>query len=597
MAKAPSPAAKKSNDHFERYGLIWDRREVNDLSLELACYRDPLRYKTGQPREFHMRKAFDIVWPEFKWNDWCELMMWAWCNYKIIIVLGCSRGGKTFYFAHLALLDYLANDSVTATTFTTTKFDLLKTRMWGDMMMAIANMRPEVKQGFMQRYRIHSTTNEMRLTVNHPPSEVKDHSRDKFMIQGVATDSADTAAGKIRGQHADRRRILGDEAQDIAAAIYVAIGNAISAPDFRTVLLSNPVEKISDFGNWAEPKDGWQSVSENDLFWETKTPNGVCLHLDGLKSPNVMAGKTVFPYLITQEYIDFIREKFGENSLEWWMFVRGFFPPDGVVARVWPSGTITKAMPTQEFDFIPMPVASLDPAYESDDCVLTFASLGKRRDGNPLCVIRRQVKIKTQEGPNLPTKDKQIADQVMALCKSEGVAPENYIQDTTGNGRSVFALLHLMWSQKIQKIEYGGAATNRPLRHNDPKPANELVKWFVAELWFRASYLAHDGIICGLKNADPKCLDDLATRRYFLKQGDEGKLMIVEKKEEMKVRLGRSPDYADSLVGLGELISRKGYLSDVKSSSTKDQWEAARARARKASQKFTEEFQPQGTFI
>jgi hypothetical protein len=566
------------------YGLEFpDGPQTNPLSVELFCYRE--RAKTGHPREFHLKKAFELVWPKFQWNEWCDLMIWAWCNYRIVCIIGHSRASKTYFLAHLALLDYVCSPHNTATTLTTTKFDALKTRMWGDMMRAVESIEnATLKANVNALFKITNSTNELKFQ-----QSAKDvHGDDKFMIQGVATDTGDKNAGKIRGQHADRRRIVVDEAQDVAAAIYSAFANATSAPDFIGALLSNPVEKLTDFGRWCKPKGGWGSISDTAKWWETETPGGVCLHFDGLQSPNIVAKTTVFPFLLTQDYVDFIRVKFGEASLEWWMYIRGFFPPDGTVSRVWPSGTIEAAQKTPEFDFSPQGVASLDPAYEHDDCVLTLGVLGRLRDGRSHLRATRQFKIMLKDGPNELLKDRQIANEVMRLCKEHNIPPENYIQDTTGNGRSVFALLYEGWSQKIHKLEYGGAATDRPLRLNDPKPASEQVKYFVSELWFRAAYLAADGMLGGLSNCNPLTEEDLSSRRYIVKQEGERKVMVVESKDEMKKRLNRSPDYGDSFCQFGELMSRKGLLGDSISTGHKLGWTNLRKKAIKAAERYEE---------
>lgn len=574
---------KKSKKTIKRYGIDWGEN-ANDLNIELACYSAPETYKTGIKREIHLKRAFGYVWPNFQWNEWCELMLWAWCNYKIICVIGHSRASKTYFFAHLAFLDYLAAPMLTATTLTTTKFDALKARMWGDVMRAIESVNSVLMPHIQSLFRVTSTTNEMKFAQNDPNKK----GDDKFMIQGVATDSADKSAGKIRGQHADRRRIIVDEAQDVSPAIYMAFANAVSAPDFRGVLLSNPVEKVSDFGEWCKPKGGYNAVHDTDLFWETETPFGICLHFDGLQSPNIKANKTIFPFLLTQEYIDFIRNQYGEDSLEWWMYIRGFFPPDGMVSRVWPLSVIERAKAGCAFDYPPTPVASLDPAYEHDDCVLTLGELGRTRDGKMCCNITKQIKIIIKTGPNEELKDKQIADQVKRICIEHRVDPENYIQDTTGNGRSVYALLHGDWSPKIQKVEYGGAASARPLRLNDEKPANEQVKWFVGELWFRAAYMAADGMICGLANTDQKNIEDLSSRRYTIKQDGEKKVMLMETKDELKKRLGRSPDYGDSTCQIAELMVRKGLLGETMPKNNVNSWAQAKKLAIKAARRFSE---------
>lgn len=582
---------RRNVSFIEKYGNLWRQDGANDLNIELACYRDPKRYMTGLKPEQHLKNAFQIVWPKFKWNEWCDLMIWAWCHYRLIIVIGHSRASKTYFMAHIALLDYLAAPNSTATTLTTTKFDALKTRMWGDLMRAIeASAQKETLQAL---FKITSTQNEMTVKFRGTPAD------DKFMIQGVATDSADKSAGKIRGQHADRRRIFGDEAQDIAASIFMAILNAMSATDFKCALLTNPVEKVSAFGEWCRPRNGWTSIHDTDAFWETEKPGGIVLHLDGLASPNIKAGRTLHPFMLTQEYVDDVRKSKGEDSLEWWMYIRGFFPPDGLVAKIWPSATIERARRNEFFDFKPTPFGTLDAAFDSDNCVAHFGEEGTLRDGKHCACFRETVVIKVKVSPGEPEKDFQIARECIRLCKERGIKPQDFIMDITGNARGVYAIMRNEWPPapgegQVQGIYYGGEATDRPLRLDDPLPACDQVRYFVAELWFRASYMARDGMICGLCNVDPRTIEDLDARRYTIKQTGDKKLQVAETKEEMKKRLGRSPDFGDAAMQVAEWMMRKGYVTGSPTAKKARGWEQLKVRAKKAQQRYIKEFSGHG---
>ena len=490
---------------------------------------------------------------------------------------------NSFVTAYCALLDYLAAPILTSTTLTTTKFDSLRTRIWGDLMNAIESSA--IRESILAVFKPTTTSNELKLGI-------RDRERidgDRFQIQGVATDSADATASKIRGQHTDRRRIIGDECEDMGEAIYTAIANARVAPDFKAVLDTNPALKMSLFGSkWACPRDGWGSVTVSDLKWETVQPNGICLHFDGLQSPNIKAGRTVHPYLLDQRYVDDIRITEGEDSLKWWMFVRGFPAPDGIVGLVWPSSTIEKATPGIVFDYEPEPFAALDPAFDHDACVLILGYLGWLRNGRPCAVAKQSIKINVEVGAGRLDKEVQIANSVIDQCAKWGVKPENFIQDATGNGQGVFALLKVKWSPKVQTIYYGGEATDRPLRLNDTKKASEQVRYFVAELWFRASYLAREGLLCGLTNLDRKTVDDIAGRRYLVKQNAGAALQVIESKTEYKLRLGRSPDYGDTFCQIGELMVRKGMLAGIAKTGTAAGWDHLRKLAVKAASRYEE---------
>ena len=579
---------------ISRYGYDWPEGS-NDLSIELACYADNalfpkrssthLQFDTGRSCEYHLKQAWRIMWPDFVWNEWAERIVWAWCNYEIITAIGCSAAGKTFTTSRIILLDYLAKPYETSTTVTTTKFDALRTRIWGDVMQAIE--QSAVKNFLYEAFKPTTTSNELKFQVR---SKTK-ADVDKFLIQGVAADTSDVNATKLRGQHTPRRRIAADECEHMGEVLFSAIDNARGDLDFKAILLTNPSDRSSDYcQKWAKPVKGWSSVDENTEFWETEQPKGVCVHFNALHSPNVKARKVVCPGLAESNYVETLRITEGEHSVKWYMFVLGFPPPDGMVNKVWPSATIEQATPAATFDFPPEKVATLDPAFTHDDCVLMFADLGRLRDGKPCCSATKSVKLQISDAGSRILKEDQIAQQVKAKCEEAGVKPENFIMDTTAQGRGVYSLLTTTWSPKVQGISYSDATTDRPLRLNDAKKASEQVLYFSSELWFRASYLAKEGMLCGLSKVDKKTKEDLASRQYSIKtQGGSAK-MIVENKDELKKRLGRSPDFGDAFCQFGELMVRKGLLAEFGGVSSRLSWAHCRKLAQKAASRFSGEF-------
>jgi hypothetical protein len=480
---------------------------------------------------------------------------------------------NTYCSAHIAWLDYQANPFETLTSLTTVTFEGLKLRMWSDVLRASETSR--VKQPFQ----IRSSTNEMRVY----PQEASKEAGEKYQIHGMAVNHTKDAEGRIRGGHAPRRRIFLDEAQDIASAIYEAMINPMSAPDAKCVMLSNPVEKVSKFGDWCEPEGGWSSVHDTDLFWKTKK-GGICLHFDGLQSPNVIQNKRIFTGLLTRDNVEEIKRIHGENSVQWWALIRGWFPPDGLVARIFPSQIIEKCKPPIVFDFATEPVATLDPAFEEDACPIHFGDKGKLRDGRVAISATETIHLKFTNDPTNP-KDYQLAHQVMELCKKRGVQPKNFIMDKSGGGRGVFAILQKEWSPDVQGIDYGGASTDRPLRSDETEKCSDIFKYFVTELWYRARAACEDGILAGASLLHPLTIDDLYSRRYSVKQETQGTVQIAERKTELKSRLGRSPDDGDAFVQFAELLIREGHgpgrAKQKVGISTK--WQRQRTRAVQAS--------------
>lgn len=562
----------------ELYGLRVPKGSSR-LAVELQCYRENRGEELGGVgAEEHFKRAWRLAWPGFAWNDWVELLLWAWCAFKLIGVIGHTRASKTYGMAHAAYLDYCASPFDTMTSLTTVTFDGLKIRMWADLMAAVENA------SFPCPFVVRNTDNILRI--HHGDPEQKQ--LEKFIIEGFATSKTKDSAGRIQGKHAARRRVVLDEAQELPPAIYRALANARSAPDFKAALLANPVEKQSDFGEHCEPENGWSSVHDSDLFWRTKDGN-VCLHFDGLQSPNVKAGRVVFDFLIRPDYIESIRQTNGEDSLEWWMYVRGFFPPDGVVAKVWPDTLLERINEPLTFDFPPTKCASLDPAYEWDDCVLQFGEYGSLRGGGMGVNGVATEKILTKTGRGHDPKDYQIAHRVMQSCREHGVEPKDFIMDKTGGGRGVFAILQKEWSWDVHGTEYGGSATKRPLKKGEDDTCDDLFIWFVSELWFRGPAWAEEHAVGGLKRLDAKTRDDLAARRYTVRTHKERKKRAVETKDEVKKRLGRSPDYGDAFSQFFELLALKGHFPGRgRGLNTGSKWEDARKRAIKAGRRWNE---------
>jgi hypothetical protein len=569
--------------HFERYGqLIPDGTSA--LAVELWGYRTNRGPELGGlGAEGHFRNAFKMAWPNFIWHDWMEMLVTAWCNERHITVIGHSRATKTYGAAHLSYLDYASSPMTTWTSLATTSFDGLRSRMWGDLMAAIETAN------FKCPFKVTSTSNEMKIRTIAEDGSKKD---EKFMIEGIAI--AANGAGRIQGKHAGRRRLILDEAQELPDAIWTAEVNAGTSPDFKSVRLANPVEKLSRFGReCCEPADGWSSIHDTDLKWRDKAGRLV-LHFDGLQCHNYKLymdmgrgaitreeyEKKKLPFMLSAEYIEEVRISPGEDSVEWWMYVRGFFPTDGLVDRVFPDVFIERMKPNIIFDFPPEKFSVLDPAYEMDDCVLHHGAFGKRRDGKMGIQFETTEIIQPKVGADAEeTKDEQIAAAVMDSCVKWGTKPENYTQDTTGNGRSVFSHLSRIWSRKIVGTEFGGKPTDRPVDTESTALCNELYQYFVDELHFRMAKWAQSGQVGGLANLHANTMVDLGTRRYFVKD----RKRRVETKKELKKRLGRSPDFGDAFILVGELMVRKGiHPTGIASAETNDLWAAARKRALKA---------------
>ena len=89
------------------------------------------------------------------------------------------------------------------------------------------------------------------------------------------------------------------------------------------------------------------------------------------------------------------------------------------------------------------------------------------------------------------------------------------------------------------------------IQFNPAGKANEPEKYYNrrAEIWCRVADMLGDGEV-ELKNTEPQLITQLCAPKYNFKRGR----ILIEEKEEIKKRLGRSPDRAEALViGLSHL--------------------------------------------
>ena len=573
----------------EVYGLAIPKG-TPQIAVELLCYRQDRRPEQGGLGKLaHFRNAFRLMWPKYQWSEWVDEIVEAFVLYKWIYIIGHQRASKTYTIAHCMLLDYVAYPGATLSSLATVTFEGLTLRMWGDLMKAA-----ETAEGMdvRQLFRLQSTTNKLRVY----PRDARQEAAEKFQIHGIAVTQSKDAEGRIRGGHAERRRIALDEANDIAAPIFEAGINPMSAPDAKFIALSNPVEKETPFGENCEPADGWDSVNENTRKWPLKKfPDGICLHLDGLQSPNVKGNTTRFRGLLTKDNVEEIRRVHGEDSVQWWALVRGWFPPDGMVSKVFPSSVVDGAKPNKVFNWRPAKCAVLDPAFEFDQPVLHLGDLAPIVYGEQRYAINatETIELKFKVGQGTEPKDYQLAHEVMRICKERGVHPSHFTMDRTGNGRGVFAILQKEWSMEIQGVDFSGAATNRMVRSDDNRKAEDLYIYFVSELWFRCAEYCRDGLIGGLGNLHKRTIEDVTSRRYELKQTTKGQRMQVETKKELKKRLGRSPDHGDAFILFGELLCRLGTYAGLapimQQLTSTAQWKKQLERAKQASSIYNED--------
>jgi hypothetical protein len=397
------------------------------------------------------------------------------------------------------------------------------------------------------------------------------------------------AVGKLIGTKNERVILIADELSELVESILeVALpgGNLTSNEYFQLVGMSNPKSYYDPFGKLATPKNGWESITVEDTEWETLY--GKALHFDALKSPNVVSGEVRYKFLPTQKKIDEALMDSDANSARFYRMMRGFWCPEGAEDKVYSESEILKfgAMSRVTWASEGTRVAALDPAFTNggDRSVLYFGTYGQNVDGLPALCLDRAVTLNEDVTNKTEPRSYQIARKFRELCEAEGVAPQNAAFDATGAGIAFGDIVRVVWSDRVLKIFFGGAASTRPTSLGDPTPANERYVNRVSEIWFSGKELIRGRQLGGVT---PELVKELCARKYTTRKSGVLR-MLVEPKEVMKAHYGMSPDLADAAMMLVDLCKQRfGFGADAASQrpalgSEQRPWRAISERFRAA---------------
>lgn len=369
-------------------------------------------------------------------------------------------------------------------------------------------------------------------------------------------------------------------------------GEPIVRPGYKGVFIGNPnpTRPENCLHLVCEPEGGWNSLPEDakTKTWDAKrVPGSVVqarvINLDARNSPNddYPDDKPKWVNLSSKKRI----AEFETDSEAYWAQAIGVIKLGLAGKKI-----ITREMCDQfhAFDSVVWDgseprkkIGMLDAAYGGvggDRCVTGFLEFGKCADGVVRILFHPHVLVPVKINPDMIPED-QIAHFCKDKMEAAGVAPEDFFFDGRGSLAMSFARI---WSPRVNTVEFGGRATDRPAGPNifidDPvtkvrrlKLAHEEFTRFVVELWHSWQYAIQSDQVRGLS------LDVVmdAMPREFSKV--KGHKTDMETKEKLKKRTGCSPDLADwAAIGI-EGARRRGFAitklaAAAPKKSTKDPW-------------------------
>ncbi len=557
-----------SSDVELQWGVWWKKTD-NQLMRHLKAFRlGPSEIPGGLGRAGHFKAISDMLWgpnnkrKKFVWHPWAERMLEEACEAmekpkSFLAIAGAASTGKSDFGAVWAIVNFLCLPSKTMVLVTSTSLKDSRKRIWGairDYWQAIPGRAPG---------KLVDSVGLIRFDMGTKDSTGSDRSGISLIAAEKSKDKE--AYGKLIGFKAPRVLLIADELPELGESVVgAAYSNLAVNPWFQMVGLGNPASYYDAFGVFAKPKAGWASINSESEEWETD--RGKCLRLDGEKSPNISAGSTLYPWLITADFLEQQRESLGENSNAYWRMIRGYWSPTGAADGIYSEADIIKFKADQPAIWLtpPVKIAALDPAFTNggDRTALYFGWYGENGDGlKTLCFDRVEFLREDVTKTSVP-RSFQIVQTFRDRCISNGVAPENACFDASGAGKPFGDIVAREWSNRVVRIDFGGQASELPASVSDPTPSNERYANRVTEIWFGAKELMRTGQIRGVTATLAR---ELCARTYSTKKGSNMRL-VAEPKPDMKMRIGKSPDEADAALMLVALCREKfGFGADRKS--------------------------------
>lgn len=311
--------------------------------------------------------------------------------------------------------------------------------------------------------------------------------------------AADTEPDRFQGFHASHILVVIDEAAGVAETVYQALDAVMTSENARMLLIGNPTSVSGKF------YEAFHSA--RDLYH--------CITIAAHDTPNIRAGKTIRPYLITEQWITDAITEHGEDSPYVQSRVHAEFPRVGENSLI-PLAWIETAHHREVHDLTGPLEAGLDVARMGGD-------------RNALCI--------------------RLGPKVIAEYAWGGVDT----METVGRVRSILENYPPMDAIKVDVIGVGAGVADRLTELGYPVvPVNvaaaptdsEQFKNLRCELWWNLRERFREGQIAG--PFSETTMGQLASIRY--RYDSRHTKPVIEEKDEMRKRGLKSPDEAEAVL-------------------------------------------------
>lgn len=338
---------------------------------------------------------------------------------------------------------------------------------------------------------------------------------------GMGRKPSDYNASAFQGIHRDYVLVVIDEACGVHGTIWEGAANIVTGSNCRTLAIGNPDDPNSHFADICKgaPTDGTSGTSDKGWY---------VIRVSVLDSPPFSGEpvpEQVRARMPSHQWVESKRLEVGEGSPLWISKVLGEFPEDasdGVIPASWVAAC------RRGKDWAPEQLSRVELGID----------VGASDNGDQT-VIRERCGAKLGREWRFRERDHmKLAVEIVKLIRLTGAHSVKIDVGGVGHGlASILAAYGLKGKHaaKVHEVNFGAAAVNSTKFRN----ARAEMFWLMREL-------------CQQQAVDLSILEDGVARELTAPTYDQVRdaagRITIQKKDEIRERLGRSPDGADALL-------------------------------------------------
>ena len=420
----------------------------------------------------------------------------------LVVVQSCNAAGKDFIAAHLALWFVYSRGGLVLITGPTQR--QVREIVMGEVGRAWGRARDLPGELFQSALRLGQSEQ-----------------------SGILAFTS-SEANRLTGFHAPRLMVLLTEAHGVESFAWEAALACATGSEDRILSVGNPLS----------PSGSFYAASRSKAWHRHQ--------ISAFDTPNVQQGREVFPGMMTLQGVARIESEFGKGSGIYQARVLGSFPDqgeEGLFRRSWLEMAVERWEEWREGHAEEEPIVAVDPARFGPDltcCAVRRGPVVERLHAWGRCDLSESVdRIRDvlQEVGVRPWGDwkKVLVERPWPESPrgvNRRVPPRGrVIVDEVGLGAGVL--------DRLKELEFQTEGFNGGTR---PSDGGRYLNLRAEAYWHLREKLEAGEIALP---RDEKLFDELVAIRW--RPTPEGKVRI-EAKDDLKARLGRSPDKADAVV-------------------------------------------------